>query len=79
MVIGADWLNGGHQVITASWDRTANIYDGESAVVVNTLTGEVLQYTIFQRELSPHFNISIRIDMFAVIYLLSKDHSEIIF
>ena len=39
VVIAADWLSGGNQVITASWDRTANLYDTETGEVINTLTG----------------------------------------
>lgn len=38
-VIAADWLVGGTQVVSASWDRTANIYDAETGAVVNSLTG----------------------------------------
>ena len=39
VVIAADWIAGGDQVITASWDRSANIYDAESGEILNTLTG----------------------------------------
>lgn len=39
VVIAADWLLGGSQVITASWDRTANLYDAETGAVITTLTG----------------------------------------
>jgi len=38
-VIAADWLVGGTQVVSASWDRTANIYDAETGALVNSLTG----------------------------------------
>ena len=38
-VIAADWLVGGTQVISASWDRTANVYDAETGALVNSLTG----------------------------------------
>jgi len=38
-VIAADWLVSGTQVVSASWDRTANIYDAETGAVVNSLTG----------------------------------------
>ena len=40
VIIAADWLSGGGQVITASWDRTANLYDAETGEIVNTLTGK---------------------------------------
>lgn len=46
-VIGADWLSNGTQIITASWDRTANVYDAERGDIVQTLTGhdQELTYT----------------------------------
>ena len=40
VIIAADWLAGGSQVITASWDRTANLYDAETGEIVNTLAGK---------------------------------------
>ena len=45
VVIAADWLPGGSQVITASWDRTANLYDAEKAEIINTLTGKIIRKT----------------------------------
>ncbi|KAK2143224.1 hypothetical protein LSH36_863g00028 [Paralvinella palmiformis] len=45
VVIAADWLAGGSQVITASWDRTANLYDTETGEIVNTLTGHDQELT----------------------------------
>lgn len=39
VVIAADWLVGGRQVVTASWDRLANLYDVETSELVHTLTG----------------------------------------
>lgn len=41
VVIAADWLSGGDQIITASWDRTANIYDAEKGEILNILSGSV--------------------------------------
>jgi len=38
-VIASDWLVGGTQVVSASWDRTANIYDAETGALINSLTG----------------------------------------
>ena len=38
-VIAADWLVGGTQVVSASWDRMANVYDAETGALVNSLTG----------------------------------------
>lgn len=39
VVIAADWLAEGRQVVTASWDLSANLYDVETSIVVQTLTG----------------------------------------
>lgn len=39
VLIAADWVAGGSQVITASWDRLAILHDAETGDVVNTLTG----------------------------------------
>lgn len=40
VVIAADWLNTGDQVITASWDRTAILFDAETGDTVTVLAGE---------------------------------------
>lgn len=40
VIISADWMAGGEQLITASWDRTANLYDVETTAIVHTLTGK---------------------------------------
>uniref|UniRef100_A0AAY4AG63 WD repeat-containing protein 37 n=2 Tax=Denticeps clupeoides TaxID=299321 RepID=A0AAY4AG63_9TELE len=45
VVIAADWLVGGKQVVTASWDRTANLYDVETSDLVHTLTGHDQELT----------------------------------
>ncbi|ELK34470.1 WD repeat-containing protein 37 [Myotis davidii] len=45
VVIAADWLVGGKQVVTASWDRTANLYDVETAELVHSLTGHDQELT----------------------------------
>lgn len=39
VVIAADWLCGGEQIITASWDRSANLYDAQTGEIVQTLMG----------------------------------------
>lgn len=39
VVMAADWLVGGKQAVTASWDRTANLYEVETAELVHSLTG----------------------------------------
>ncbi|XP_036117490.1 WD repeat-containing protein 37 isoform X3 [Molossus molossus] len=45
VVIAADWLVGGKQAVTASWDRTANLYDVETAELVHSLTGHDQELT----------------------------------
>lgn len=39
VVNAADWLPGAEQIVTASWDRTANLYDTETGDVISTLCG----------------------------------------
>ncbi|GBP03911.1 WD repeat-containing protein 37 [Eumeta japonica] len=39
VVVAADWLTGGDHVITASWDRTASLYDVETGDCLQVLTG----------------------------------------
>ena len=38
-VIAADWMTDGSQVISASWDRTANLYSVETGDIIQTFTG----------------------------------------
>lgn len=45
VVIAADWLPSGDQVITASWDRTATLYDLETGELVQSLSGHDLELT----------------------------------
>jgi WD40 repeat protein len=45
VVIAADWLVGGSHVVTASWDRTANMYDAETGALLSTLTGHDQELT----------------------------------
>ncbi|XP_078088881.1 WD repeat-containing protein 37 isoform X2 [Mustelus asterias] len=45
VVIAADWLVGGKQVVTASWDRMANLYDVETSELVHSLTGHDQELT----------------------------------
>jgi len=45
-VIAADWLSASSHVITASWDRTANMYDAETGALITTLTGIFCQFFI---------------------------------
>lgn len=39
VLAAADWLPGGDQVVTASWDRTAALYDVETGDLLQSLTG----------------------------------------
>ncbi|XP_054624736.1 WD repeat-containing protein 37 isoform X2 [Dunckerocampus dactyliophorus] len=45
VVIAADWLVGGKQAVTASWDRAANLYDVETSELVHSLTGHDQELT----------------------------------
>jgi len=44
--MASDWLLGGDQIITASWDRTANLYDVETSELLNSLTGTLYIITL---------------------------------
>lgn len=39
VLIAADWMAGGTQVITASWDRSAILHDAETGDVIKMLAG----------------------------------------
>lgn len=45
VVIAADWLAGGDQAITASWDRTANVYDVHTGELITQLVGHDQELT----------------------------------
>ena len=40
VVIAADWLVSPEQIVTASWDRTANVYDSSTGEFLLALTGK---------------------------------------
>lgn len=44
-VMAADWLPNADQIITASWDRTASLYDVETGELLHSLTGTVTYLT----------------------------------
>ena len=72
-VIAADWLVGGTQVVSASWDRTANIYDADTGAVVNSLTGLrrcfILIYTVFSK-IEPFYVGNNIVDGFSILIIL---------
>jgi len=45
VVVAADWIHGGSQIVTASWDRTANLHDAETHGLVQSLTGHDQELT----------------------------------
>ncbi|KAK6635541.1 hypothetical protein RUM44_000793 [Polyplax serrata] len=45
VVMAAEWLPSGDQIITASWDRTASLYDVETGELVQSLGGHDLELT----------------------------------
>ena len=45
VVVTADWLAGGDQCVTASWDRTAAVWDVSSQTMIHQLTGHDMELT----------------------------------
>ncbi|XP_051160745.1 WD repeat-containing protein 37 isoform X2 [Leptopilina boulardi] len=45
VVMAADWLPGAEQIVSASWDRTANLYDTETGDIIHTLCGHDRELT----------------------------------
>uniref|UniRef100_A0A914IDB8 WD repeat-containing protein 37 n=1 Tax=Globodera rostochiensis TaxID=31243 RepID=A0A914IDB8_GLORO len=45
VVAAGDWLFGGEQIITASWDRTANLFDAETGKTIKVLSGHDRELT----------------------------------
>ena len=43
VVVSADWLFTGDRVVTASWDRSAFLYDAETGNKVSALIGELFE------------------------------------
>ena len=39
VVTAADWFQDGDQIVTASWDRTAKLWDVHTGIVIQTLKG----------------------------------------
>ena len=46
-MIAADWFTSGKQVVTASWDRSAKLWDVETAEQVHQLTGNCVIEVFF--------------------------------
>ena len=40
VVISADWLFTGDRLVTASWDRSAILFDAETGTKISALTGK---------------------------------------
>lgn len=57
VVIAADWLVGGKQVVTASWDRAANLYDVETSELVHSLTGRRPMFPLKSQSRSATFHL----------------------
>ncbi|KAK3096968.1 hypothetical protein FSP39_005229 [Pinctada imbricata] len=45
VVVAADWMSAGNQVITASWDRSALLHDSETGEQISVLTGHDQELT----------------------------------
>lgn len=45
VVIDGDWLFGGDEIITVSWDRTANLFAAETGKILRTLSGHDRELT----------------------------------
>jgi len=45
VIVSADWLAGGEQIVTASWDRTANLWDVGSQTLLHSLVGHDMELT----------------------------------
>jgi len=45
VVVSADWLAGGDQAVTASWDRTAALWDVSTQTMVQNLAGHDMELT----------------------------------
>jgi len=45
VVVSADWLTGGEQVVTASWDRTASLHDVSTQTLLHSLAGHDMELT----------------------------------
>ncbi|KAL3078273.1 hypothetical protein niasHS_012160 [Heterodera schachtii] len=45
VIMAGEWLIGGDQIITASWDRTANLFDAESGKIIKCLSGHDRELT----------------------------------
>ena len=54
-VIAADWFTSGKQVVTASWDRSAKLWDVETAEQVHQLTGKIILVQ-YLKEITPSGN-----------------------
>jgi len=45
VVVSADWLSGGDQAVTASWDRTAALWDVSTQTMIQSMSGHDMDLT----------------------------------
>ena len=45
-VVAADWILGGDQIISASWDRTASVWDVTTGEMLHSLVGNAVKHSI---------------------------------
>ncbi|XP_014666900.1 PREDICTED: WD repeat-containing protein 37-like [Priapulus caudatus] len=45
VIIAADWMAAGDQIVTASWDRAANVYDAATGELLQSLVGHDQELT----------------------------------
>lgn len=64
VVVAADWMMEGNQVITASWDRTAILFDAETGEQVTCLTGEWLSSMLENRKIMLKTRLCVRRNLF---------------
>lgn len=60
-VMAVEWFSNGERLITASWDRTANIYDAERGEIVNVLSGWF--FFVVEEILRSSYGVNIRAEI----------------
>lgn len=67
-VSGAEWIAGGEQIITASWDRLAILHDMETGTVLVQLAGKFQEYLLYNKQ---NFQLSISLHKLVVEHYFS--------